>query len=290
MSIVSEKNPIPELTLFKVGKVRSVYDMGDKLLLVASDRVSSFDVVLKEEIPQKGAVLTRLSKFWFDYLGVPHHLISTKVDDFPSEAVPFREKLEERTMLVQKTQLLPVECIVRGYLSGSGWKEYQKSGTVCGIQLPEGLQESQKLPEPIFTPTTKPEVGKDENITFEEMEAMIGKEKAAILRERSLEIYKKGSEYAETKGIIIADTKFEFGEKDGGILLIDEVLTPDSSRFWPKDKYEVGKCPPSMDKQIVRNYLESTGWDKNSEPPVLPNEILEETSAAYLEIEKILTQ
>lgn len=290
MTKAVDKNPIPELSLFKVGKVRSVYDMNDTLLLVASDRVSSFDVVLKEEIPQKGAVLTRLSKFWFNYLGVPHHLISTTVDDFPSEAIPFREKLEDRTMLVKKTKLIPVECIVRGYLSGSGWKEYQKSGTVCGIPLPEGLQESQKLPEPIFTPTTKPEVGKDMPISYEEMEEMIGKEKAAILKERSLEIYRKGADYAETKGIIIADTKFEFGEIDGGILLIDEVLTPDSSRFWPKDQYQVGVSPPSMDKQIVRNYLESTGWDKTGEPPELPEEILQETSEAYLEIERILTQ
>ena len=289
MAVKVDKNPIPELSLFKIGKVRSVYDMKDKLLLVASDRVSSFDVVLKEEIPEKGAVLTRLSKFWFDYLSVPHHLISTNVDDFPTEAKPFRDKLEDRTMLVQKTTLLPVECIVRGYLSGSGWKEYQKSGTVCGIKLPEGLKESEKLPEPIFTPTTKPEVGKDENITFEEMEEMIGKEKAAILKERSLDIYKRGSEFAETKGIIIADTKFEFGEKDGGILLIDEVLTPDSSRFWPKNGYQVGISPPSMDKQIVRNYLESTNWDKVSEPPALPEDILKQTSEAYLEIESILT-
>ncbi len=290
MSRSSDKNPIPELKLFKVGKVRSVYDMDDKLLLVASDRVSSFDVVLKEEIPEKGAVLTRLSKFWFSFLGLPHHLISTNVDDFPAEAIPFREKLEDRTMLVKKTKLIPVECIVRGYLSGSGWKEYQEKGTVCGIPLPEGLQESQQLPEPIFTPTTKPEVGKDMPISFEEMEEMIGKEKAAILKARSLDIYKKGAAYAETKGIIIADTKFEFGESDGGILLIDEVLTPDSSRFWPKDQYKIGVSPPSMDKQIVRNYLLSTGWDKISEPPEIPAEILKETSDAYLEIERILTK
>ncbi|RAP33293.1 phosphoribosylaminoimidazolesuccinocarboxamide synthase [Candidatus Marinamargulisbacteria bacterium SCGC AG-439-L15] len=281
---------LPNLKLFKTGKVRSVYDFDDKLLIVASDRVSSFDVVLDQGIPHKGDVLTGISKYWFDTLKMPHHLISTYVDDYPDDAKKYRDVLEGRSMLVKKTELIEVECVVRGYLVGSGWKDYQKTGEVCGHKLPEGLQLGQKLPEPIFTPASKAQQGEhDENISIARMEDLIGKELTEVLKNRSLGIYEQACDIAAKKGIIIADTKFEFGMIDSGILLIDEVLTPDSSRFWPADKYEVGISPPSFDKQIVRDYLETLDWNKKAPAPELPQEIITKTSNEYLKIQKLLT-
>jgi phosphoribosylaminoimidazole-succinocarboxamide synthase len=267
----------------KRGKVRDMYDFGDRLLMVATDRISAFDWVLPTGIPDKGRVLTQLSEMWFGRLDVPHHLLSTDVTtlDLP-EGVDV-EALNGRSMVVRKTEVVPIECVVRGYLSGSGWKDYQKTGAVCGIELPAGLKQSEKLPEPIFTPATKAEEGHDENIPFEMMCQVAGRELAERLRSLSLEIYRRGSEYAATKGIIIADTKFEFGQVDGELILIDEVLTADSSRFWPEDLYEPGKSQPSFDKQFVRDWLESTDWDKNSDPPPLPDEIVEKTRAKYVE-------
>ena len=276
------------LTATHTGKVRSNFDFGDKLLIVASDRVSAFDVVFDEGIPDKGRILTEISKFWFQNIDVAHHLISTDFDDFPSEVKPYRDILEGRSMLVQKTKPLPVECIVRGYLVGSGWKEYQKSGTVCGAPLPPGLKEASRLAEPIFTPSTKAETGHDENISIEQMKDIIGAELTDILQTRSLDIYSKARDIADKKGIIIADTKFEFGLIDSGVLLIDEVLTPDSSRFWPKDQYEEGKNPPSFDKQIIRDYAAAQDWDKNPPAPPLSDEIIEKTAREYQKIRDIL--
>ncbi|MFI4873818.1 MAG: phosphoribosylaminoimidazolesuccinocarboxamide synthase [Blastopirellula sp. JB062] len=271
------------------GKVRDIYDLGDKLLLVASDRTSAFDCVLPSAIPDKGRVLTQISRFWFEKLGVANHMISTDVAEAGLPAGADLAELDGRSMLVRKTEVVPIECVVRGYLAGSGWKEYGKSGTVCGIPLPAGLEQSAQLETPIFTPATKEESGHDINISYERMCEIIGEELASTLREKSLDIYSRGAKFAREKGIIIADTKFEWGVVDGELLLIDEVLTPDSSRFWPEDQYKVGISPPSFDKQIVRDYLETTDWDKKSAPPQLPAEVVSQTRAKYIEAFEELT-
>ncbi len=281
----------PALKLIHRGKVRDLYEVEDQLLMVATDRISAFDVVMPTPIPDKGKVLTQLSVFWFEFLKdlVPNHLITANVEEFPPVCQPYREELHLRSMLVRKTEPLPVECIVRGYLAGSGLKEYRRSGTVCGIKLPAGLQEADKLPEPIFTPSTKAQEGHDVNITFEECVRLIGPELAEKVRHLSLAIYKKAAAYAEERGIIIADTKFEFGLADGKLLLIDEVLTPDSSRFWPKEEYEPGRPQKSFDKQFLRDWLEEIGWNKEPPAPELPPEIVEKTRARYLEAYKRIT-
>jgi len=280
------------LKLFNRGKVRDIYDLGDRLLLVATDRISAFDVILPTEIPDKGKILTALSEYWFGVMKdiVPHHLISTKIDDFPAVCQPHRNKLEGRSMLVKKSHPAPVECIVRGYLVGSGWKDYQATGAVCGISLPKGLFEASRLEQPIFTPSTKAPVGShDVNITFEEMVGKIGKQRAEKMRDATVAIYSRARDIAEKKGIIIADTKFEFGIEGEGIMLIDEVLTPDSSRFWPADGYKPGKTPDSFDKQFVRDYLTNLKWDMKSPPPELPPEIVLKTQEKYSEALKRLT-
>ena len=265
------------------GKVRDIYDFGDRLLFVATDRISAFDWILPNGIPDKGRLLTQLSRMWFERLDVPHHLLSMDLDDLPLPAGVDREPLQGRSMVVRKTEVVPIECVIRGYLVGSGWKDYQKSGSVCGIELPEGLQLCDKLPETIFTPATKAEEGHDENISFEQMSETVGEELATYLRDLSHKIYTTGADFARECGIIIADTKFEFGRIGEEILLIDEVLTPDSSRFWPEDLYEPGKNQPSYDKQFVRDWLETTDWDKNSPPPELPPEIVAKTREKYVE-------
>jgi phosphoribosylaminoimidazole-succinocarboxamide synthase len=268
------------------GKVRDIYDLGDRLLIVATDRMSAFDVVMPNPIPDKGRILTQLSKFWFDLTKeiVPNHVISTEVKDYPKACEPYQEMLKGRSMLVMKTEVLPVECVIRGYLSGSGWEEYRKTGEVCGIRLPKGLLESSKLEETIFTPATKAEMGlHDENINFERVEKIVGKDLADRLKILSLAIYKKARDVAEKKGIIIADTKMEFGVKDKNLILIDELLTPDSSRFWPKDGYQPGGPQKSFDKQFLRDYLLSIRWDKSPPAPQLPEEIVRKTREKYLE-------
>ena len=280
------------LTLFNRGKVRDIYDLGDNLLLVASDRISAFDVILPTLIPDKGKILTALSVYWFNVIKdiLPHHLITTDVDQFPATCQPHKAKLEGRTMLVKKSLPAPVECIVRGYLAGSGWKDYQKTGAVCGIPLPKGLVEAARLDEPIFTPSTKAPVGAhDVNITFDEMVTKVGKKRAEKMRDATVAIYSRARVLAETKGIIIADTKFEFGIEGDEIILIDEVLTPDSSRFWPMAGYEPGKTPDSFDKQFVRDYLVNLPWDMKSPAPELPSEIVRKTQDKYLEALKRLT-
>ena len=274
------------------GKVRDLYDLGDRLLLVASDRISAFDFVLPDPIPFKGEVLTKLSLFWFDLLAdvVPNHLLSADVADLPSEFAKHADWLRGRFMLVKKASVYPVECIVRGYLAGSGWNEYQRQGTVCGIELPDGLVESSRLEEPLFTPSTKAEIGDhDENISFERMVEIVGPEVAGGLREKSIAVYSAARAHAATRGIIIADTKFEFGSVGGEITLIDEVLTPDSSRFWPADAYQPGSGQPSFDKQFVRDWLESSGWSKQPPAPALPREIIEATSAKYIQAYELIT-
>lgn len=280
------------IPLFKKGKVRDIFDLGDKLLIVATDRISAFDFVLPSLIPYKGKVLTQLSRFWFEQLAyiVPNHLISTEVESFPDPLPKYRALLEKRSMLVKKTRVLPVECVVRGYLAGSGWKEYRQTGKIGGIRLKSGLKEADRLPAPIFTPATKEETGHDVNISFREMEKIVGKTLARKMKEISLRLYQKASLYALSKGIIIADTKFEFGLADNELILVDEIFTPDSSRFWPLASYSAGQSPPSLDKQFVRDYLESSGWDKNSPPPPLPPDIIEQTSKRYLEIYYLLTE
>jgi phosphoribosylaminoimidazole-succinocarboxamide synthase len=266
------------------GKVRDIYDLGDRLVIVATDRISAFDWVLPTGIPDKGRVLTALTRFWFDYLGVPNHLLSTDLHQMGPQFAARAGDLAGRTMLVRKAAVVPVECVVRGYLAGSGWKEYQQGGTVCGVPLPSGLRQSQQLPEPIFTPATKEESGHDQNIPFEQMAKITGQETADQLRQRSLDVYRRGAAYARERGIILADTKFEWGRlPDGELILIDEVLTADSSRFWPADQYRPGGNPPSFDKQFVRDWLETTAWDKNSPPPPLPTEVVERTRDKYLE-------
>ena len=272
----------------KRGKVRDIYHLDDRLLIVVSDRISAFDVILPDGIPGKGAVLNQISKYWFEKTSdiISNHLISTDVGDFPEEFQPYREQLEGRSMLVIKTKPLPVECIVRGYITGSGWKEYQKSESVCGLKLPSGLLESAQLEKPIFTPSTKAEEGEhDENITFEQTVELIGEDLSRRVREVSIALYTKARNIAEQKGIIIADTKFEFGldEQSGELILIDEALTPDSSRFWPLDEYKVGGSQKSFDKQFVRDYLSSIGWDKNPPAPSLPAEVLKKSAEKYQE-------
>jgi phosphoribosylaminoimidazole-succinocarboxamide synthase len=282
----------PDLKLFASGKVRDVYELGsDHLLFVATDRISAFDYVLATGIPHKGSVLTQLSLFWFDFLKdvVPNHLVSADVSRYPKEAQKYDEQLRGRSMLVRRAEMFPVECVVRGYLSGSGWKEYKASGSVCGIKLPSGLRESEQLPEPIFTPATKATTGHDENISFEHMTQLVQPEDARQLRDLSLAIYKKAADYARQKGIIIADTKFEFGRTAAGITLADEVLTPDSSRFWPADKYEPGMSQQSFDKQYVRDFLEEIHWNKQPPAPALPVEVARRTSEKYVEAYRQLT-
>jgi phosphoribosylaminoimidazole-succinocarboxamide synthase len=272
------------------GKVRDVYDLGDRLVIVATDRLSAFDWVLPTPIPDKGRVLTALTLFWLELLKVPNHLLSTNLSDMGPAFAAQAEILSGRTCLVRKAVVVPFECVVRGYLAGSGWKEYTATGSVCGITLPAGLRQSERLSEPIFTPATKEESGHDQNVSFERMAAAVGAELAGELRRRSLDVYRRAAEHAAGCGLILADTKFEWGRlADGSILLIDEVLTPDSSRFWPADAYHVGGSPPSFDKQFVRDWLETTPWDKNSPPPELPPEVVERTRAKYLEAYQRLT-
>lgn len=283
---------LPGIELFIRGKVRDVYELGDKLLIVATDRISAFDYVLGSGIPDKGRVLTQLSRFWFEYLRpiVSHHLISTEVDDFPDQVKPFRDQLTGRSMLVRRAEMIQVECVARGYLSGSGWKEYQSSGSVCGIPLPPHLKESSKLPAPIFTPAVKAKSGHDENIAFDRFASIVGdRPLAEMLRDLTLKLYGTAAAYAESRGIIIADTKFEFGLLGGQILLIDECLTPDSSRFWPKDGYREGGPQASFDKQYVRDYLETIRWNKQPPAPALPEEVVLATREKYLEAFRLLT-
>jgi len=282
---------LPGVRLFKKGKVRDVFDLDDKLLLVATDRISAFDCVLPNGIPSKGKVLTMLSSFWFDFTSdiVPNHIISTDADSFPAPLKEHTDLLAKRSMLVKKSEAIEIECVVRGYLSGSGWKEYKESGEVCGIKLPAGLKESSKLTEPIFTPAIKAKTGHDENISEKKMIDLIGEQTGRAIKEKSLAIYKQASDYADSKGIIIADTKFEFGKVGNEIILIDEILTPDSSRFWPKDKYSPGKSQPSFDKQFVRDYLLTLDWDKTPPAPKLPADVIRKTSAKYLEAYTMIT-
>jgi len=282
----------PDLKLFASGKVRDVYEIGsDHLLFVATDRISAFDYVLATGIPHKGRVLTQLSLFWFEFLKdvVPNHLVTADVARYPTEAQKYADQLRGRSMLVQRAEMFPVECVVRGYLSGSGWKEYKANGSVCGIKLPAGLRESDQLPEPIFTPATKATTGHDENISFEHMTQLVQPEDARQLRDLSLAIYKKAADYARQKGIIIADTKFEFGRTAAGITLADEVLTPDSSRFWPADKYSPGMSQQSFDKQYLRDYLEEIRWNKQPPAPALPPEVARRTSEKYVDAYRQLT-
>jgi phosphoribosylaminoimidazole-succinocarboxamide synthase len=272
------------------GKVRDVYDLGDRLVLVATDRLSAFDWVLPTGIPGKGRVLTALTLFWLDFLGVPNHLLSTDLEAMGPAFAARRGELEGRSCLVRKAEVVPVECVVRGYLAGSGWKEYQAAGAVCGVSLPPGLRLAEKLPEPIFTPATKEQSGHDQNISFARMQELVGAGLAEDLRRRSLDVYRRAAGYASERGILLADTKFEWGLLPSGeVILIDEVLTPDSSRFWPADGYRVGTSPPSFDKQFVRDWLEGTSWDKNSRPPELPAEVVERTRQKYLEAYERLT-
>ncbi|MCP3980981.1 MAG: phosphoribosylaminoimidazolesuccinocarboxamide synthase [bacterium] len=282
---------IPGAKLLSRGKVRDIYDCGDSLLIVATDRISAFDHVLPAPIPDKGKVLTQISEFWFRRMAdfVPNHTITTNVDEFPEGLREHPDQLAGRSVLARKLDMLPIECVARGYLSGSGWKEYQKSGTVCGIELPTGLTESAKLPAPIFTPATKAVDGHDENISFESAAELVGEARAAEARDLTLKLYEAGADYARGRGIIIADTKFEFGVAEGKLVLADEVLTPDSSRFWPADEYEAGRGQPSFDKQYVRDYLLSIGWDKEPPIPELPDDIVDGTRKRYLEIFSILT-
>ena len=271
------------LNIINKGKVRDIYDLDENLLLVVTDRISAFDYVLPNPIPSKGVCLTQLSRFWFEYTKdiVPNHMISTELADFPGQLQDFKDQLEYRSTLVKKTKVIPIECIVRGYISGSAWKSYKKDQTVCSIQMPSGIHESDQFDEPLFTPSTKADTGHDINISFEKMVELVGTDVSEQLKEYSLKLYSTAAEYARKRGIIIADTKFEFGSIDNEIILIDEALTPDSSRFWPTDKYEPGKSQPSFDKQFVRDYLNTTSWDKNSDPPQLPDNIINETTKKY---------
>lgn len=281
---------LPGIKKLRSGKVREVYDLGDTLLFVASDRLSAFDVILPDPIPKKGAVLNQLSAFWFKrFANVDNHFVTATFDQFPKELRPFQDQLGGRSMIVKKTTPLAVECVVRGYLAGSGWKEYQESQSVCGIKLPGGLKLGSQLPEPIFTPATKAESGHDENIDMKRCAQILGHDVAERAKALSLEIYSKGRDHAGQRGIIVADTKFEFGQVDGKLLLIDEVLTPDSSRFWPKDQYVVGQSPPSFDKQFVRDYLETLDWDKTPPGPKLPGDVIARTAAKYVEAFERLT-
>jgi len=271
------------------GKVRDIYDLGDQLLLVSTDRISAFDWVLPSGIPDKGRVLTQVATFWFDLLEEPHHRITTNIDQMNLPAGADREMLAGRSSLVRKTEVVPIECVVRGYLAGSGWKEYCESGTVCGIPLPDGLGESARLDDPLFTPATKAQTGHDENISFERMVEVVGADLAEELRRSSVEIFNRGADFALERGIIIADTKFEWGQVDGELILIDEVLTPDSSRFWPASQYRSGRGQPSFDKQFVRDWLSGTDWDKDSPPPPLPDDIVAKTRQKYVDAYERLT-
>jgi phosphoribosylaminoimidazole-succinocarboxamide synthase len=286
MSKLVLQSELPDLKLAGRGKVRDIYDLGDALLIVTSDRISAFDVIMNEGIPDKGFVLNQISAFWFRQMEdiIPNHIISTEVKDFPAACQKYADILEGRSMLVKKAKPLPAECIVRGYLSGSGWKDYKATGSICGIKLPAGLVESDKLPEPIFTPSTKAELGThDENISFEQMKAMCGDELATKVRDVTLKIYAKARDIADAKGIIIADTKFEYGIYEGELIIIDECMTPDSSRFWPKDSYKPGGPQPSFDKQFLRDYLETLDWGKTAPAPPLPEEIVRMTGEKYME-------
>jgi phosphoribosylaminoimidazole-succinocarboxamide synthase len=289
MNAVISQTDFPGLKLRGRGKVRDIYELGDRLLIVATDRLSAFDVVLPTPIPDKGRVLTQLSVFWFEKLAdvVPHHVITAT--DFSGELAPYADSLHGRAMLVRKTDPAPIECVVRGYITGSGWKDYQKTGKICGIPLPAGLRESDRLPEPIFTPSTKATTGHDENISFEETVERVGRKLAEQLRDTSLEIYKRAVEHAAARGIIIADTKFEFGLQGDQLIWIDEALTPDSSRFWPADQYQPGRSQPSFDKQYVRDYLEKIGWNKQPPAPALPPEVVKATTAKYREAYERIT-
>ncbi len=283
---------IPDLRLHKKGKVRDVYEVDDKLLIVATDRISAFDFVLPSLIPDKGKILTQLSKFWFDFTSYicPNHMLAAEVENYPQPLHQYKDVLEKRSMLVKRAQVIPVECVVRGYVAGSGWKEYKASGKISGVKLPAGLAESDRLPNPIFTPATKAEEGHDLNISFKEMKKIVGNELAQKIKKISLKLYQKASLYALSKGIIIADTKFEFGLDKDEVILVDEIFTPDSSRFWPLASYAAGKSQASLDKQFVRDYLESTSWDKKSAPPGLPESIIEQTRKRYLEIFFLLSE
>lgn len=291
MNKIILKTEFPDVPLVKRGKVRDIYDLGEYLLLVATDRISAFDVVLPNGIPEKGRVLTQISLYWFQQIEdiIPNHIVATRVKDFPEKVHKYADILEERSMLVKKVHPMPVECVVRGYLSGSGWKEYKKSGTICGISLPEGLVESSRLNEPLFTPSTKAEEGHDSNISFDEVSKKVGQEMADKLKDVSIKVYSKARDIAEKKGIIIADTKFEFGLFNGNLILIDELLTPDSSRFWSIRDYTPGRSQDSYDKQVVRDYLLTLKWDQTYPGPMLPDEIVKKTVARYKEILKILT-
>lgn len=282
---------IPELRLFKRGKVRDIYELEDKLLIVASDRISAFDFVLPSLIPDKGKILTQISKFWFDYTSLicPNHVLATEFEEFPPLLHKYREMLEKRSMLVKRTEVLPVECVVRGYLDGSGWKDYQVSGKITGIKLPAGLRQADRLDDVIFTPAVKAEEGHDLNISFKEMQKMVGAEIAKRIKTISFQLYKKAYLHALSKGIIIADAKFEFGFLGQELILVDEIFTPDSSRFWPKATYSPSRSQSSLDKQFVRDYLESTNWDKKSPPPQLPPSIIQKTAEKYFEIYCVLT-
>ena len=290
MNVILDTN-LPGLELYAKGKVRDVYRIGGELLIVATDRISAFDYILPTGIPDKGKVLTQLSVFWFEFLRgiVPTHFLTAQVDEYPAVARAFRDQLEGRSMLVKQASMVEIECVARGYLAGSGWKEYRQSGSVCGVPLPAGLQESSRLPEPIFTPATKAQSGHDENISFEAMAAVTGADLAARLRELTLTIYTRAAEYACAKGIIIADTKFEFGMVDGELVLGDEVLTPDSSRFWPLESYQPGRAQNSYDKQFVRDYLERIHWPKTPPAPPLPADVAAKTSEKYIDAYRALT-
>jgi len=290
-SVILETN-LPDLKLFKKGKVRDIYDLGDYYLIISTDRLSAFDVIMKQGIPYKGIVLTQISKFWFNFFKdeIENHIVATEIKDFPSELRQYRDQLEGRSMIVKKAEVIPLECIVRGYISGSGWKDYLATGKICGIKLPGGLVESEKLPEPIFTPSSKAEIGMhDENITENKAIELVGKDVYEIVKDYALNIYKKAAEFALNKGIIIADTKMEFGIIDGNVILIDELLTPDSSRFWPLNKYKKGGAQQSFDKQYVRDYLLSINFNKKPPAPDLPDEIISNTSKKYREALKLLT-
>lgn len=282
---------LPDIPLFRKGKVRDVYDLGDHLLLVATDRISAFDVIMPNGIPDKGKILTQMSLFWFDLTSdiVENHLVARKVADFPSQLHKYGDLLEGRSLVVKKASAYPIECVARGYLAGGGWSDYQRDGAVCGIDLPTGLQLAQRLPETIFTPATKADSGHDENISFDEAAEVVGVPTLTRLRELTLALYEKAREHAKERDIIISDTKFEFGHIDGKIILIDEILTPDSSRFWPASSYEVGVSPLSFDKQYVRDYLETLDWDKTPPAPYLPEEVVMNTRAKYLEAYELLT-
>jgi len=285
------KTELAGLKLHGRGKVRDIYDVGEHLLIVATDRLSAFDVVLPTPIPNKGKVLTQMSAFWFDHFKdfVPNHVVSTKVDEYAKELRQFREQLEGRSMLVKKAKVFPIECVVRGFLTGSGLKDYNRTGQVCGIALPAGLRDSDRLPRPIFTPATKAETGHDENISEEQAAKIIGQDNIRKLKDLTLSIYSRALDFAAKRGIIICDTKFEFGAIDGEIRIVDEMLTPDSSRFWPADQYSPGKPQPSFDKQFVRDYLERINWNKQPPAPALPDDIVRATSAKYVEALRILT-